>query len=136
MKKILCLCVILGLVAGSILGQEQSKPTEWTVEKSYQGGTAKWRIETASQDKVWNAMMRTALLLKKGTANGDKQSGTLIISVPGARIKVLLTSDAGAVDIIAVWEFEAGEKIQLRPPISQAKRFFDVFFQKVKEALK
>jgi hypothetical protein len=118
------------------LSQEQSPPTEWTIEKSYQGGTAKWRIEMASQDKVWNTMMRTAMFIKKGTASGDKESGTLFISVPGARIKVLLTSDEGAVDVIAEWTFEKGEKIQLKQPFTQAKIFFNDFFPKVKEALK
>lgn len=119
-----------------ILAMGQNNPAAWTVGKSYQGGTAKWSILDKTVPVVWDAMMQIAFTMKKTKATGDKPSGIVKISQPGARVQVLISQTDAGVNIIAQWEFEGGEKIQLRSPFKQATIFFDAYFPKVAEILK
>jgi len=123
---------LVWLLPGSILTQEETP--EWTVEKASGGGTATWRIEQVSVADVWTIMMRIAFI--DGQSEGEKELGTINIAIKGARIKILLTQVDASVDVVAGWHWQKGEKVQTSTPYSQAKKYFNEFFGKVKLELK
>jgi hypothetical protein len=124
--------ILVWLSPRFILAQEET--TEWTIEKASGGGIAKWRIEQASVADVWTAMMRIAFI--EGQSEGEKELGTINIAVKGARIKILLTQVDTSIDVVAGWHWQKGEKMQTSTPFSQAKKYFNGFFGKVKLELK
>ena len=124
--------ILVWLSPKFILAQEETP--EWTAEKASGGGTAKWRIEQASIADVWTAMMRIAFI--DGKSEGEKELGTINIAVKGARIKVLLIQVDTSVDVVAGWHWQKGEKAQTSTPYSQAKKYFNEFFSKVKLVLR
>jgi hypothetical protein len=148
MKRLLALGGIV-LLVGFAFGQK----TEWTIDKTAsslgndlaglfkghgggQGGVAKWSIPGKTVDEVWDAVMKSLVFISRTTVTGDKPSGTVTAHRPGALIHFLFTASPSGVDLFGRWEFVPGEKMQFSTPFSQAKKFFNELFPKVKEMLK
>jgi hypothetical protein len=132
---------------------KEQKQTDWVIEKvssslahdlsglfeghgGGQGGIAKWPIKNHNLEEVYNALMQNLMMMSRTTAEGDLASGTITAHRPGALIKFIIIPKESDVDLIGKWEFVPGEKVQLSTPFSQAKKFFNEFFSKVKETLK
>ncbi len=150
MKRALA-CAVMAIFV--LVCSASAQNTEWIIEKTKsslgndlagvfdghgggQGGVAKWSITGRAVDEVWDAVMKSLVLIKQTTPTGDKPSGVITAKRPGALIHIVISASATGVDVFGKWEFVPGEKMQFSTPFAQTKKFFNELFTNVKEALK
>lgn len=136
----LCLCAILGLVAGSILGQEKSEPPKYKYKKS---GEAEWTISGQALKDVRKAIANVLVAMDwkilDDTDVAESISATKNVPSdfdPNKRPKLFVGAamEAGDVTILAFWYM--GGKGHGKWPKVEAIPFYDEFFSRLEAALK
>jgi hypothetical protein len=142
MKRLVCLMLILGLMASSLLAQAESPKAGYPFELQGTRGVAKFAGKT--YDEAWVAVLKSLIASNFKTELTEKDAGIIeatktLIPLKGTTLRrttslgVLVEAKDGGVVVTLKWDMVQRTVLQDLTP--QRKKIYGEFFQKVADLL-